>query len=42
MKYVIKYAVEREVVVEASNFNKASEKAKESKREGEIIVSVRS
>lgn len=41
MKFVIKYALEREEVVDASSFNVASDMAKEGKREGEIIVSVR-
>ena len=42
MKWVIKYCIERVEVVEASNFNLASEMAKEGRRKGEVIVSVRS
>lgn len=42
MKFVIKYARERIVYVECSNFNEASEEAKIRKKEGEVIVSVRS
>lgn len=42
MKYIIIYAKERIEVVNSNNFNEASELAKEGKKEGEIIVSVRS
>lgn len=42
MKFIIKYALEREEVVNVSSFNVASNIAKEGKREGENIVSVRS
>lgn len=42
MKWTIKYAKERTEEVNVDNFNAASERAKEGKREGEIIVSVRS
>ena len=42
MKFEIKYSIERIEVVEASNFNVASEKAKEGRKKGEVIVSVRS
>lgn len=42
MKYYITYARERIEEVEASNFNEASEKAKEGRKKGEVIVSVRS
>lgn len=42
MKYYITYAKERVEEVEVLNFNEASERAKHGKREGEVIVSVRS
>ena len=42
MKFEIRYSIERIEVVEVDNFNEASELAKEGKREGEVIVSIRS
>ena len=42
MKWIFKYAKERTKEVEASNFNVASEMAKEGREPGEVIVSVRS
>ena len=42
MKYYITYAKERVEEVDADNFNVASEKAKEGRKNGEVIVSVRS
>lgn len=42
MKYYITYAKERVEEVEVGDFNEASEKAKDGKRKGEVIVSIRS
>ena len=41
MKYIVKYCVERVEEVTAENFNEASERAKQGKKEDELIVSVR-
>lgn len=41
MRWIIKYAKERVEEVIAENFNEASDKAKQGKKEDEIIVSVR-
>ena len=42
MKFIVKYAKERIEEINVSNFNEASEMAKEGKKKGEVIVSVRS
>lgn len=42
MKFYIKYAKERVEEVDCTNFNVASELAKEGRKKGEVIVSVRS
>ena len=42
MKFEVKYAKERVEEVNVKNFNEASELAKDGKKEGEVIVSVRS
>ena len=42
MNFTIKYAKERIEVINVRNFNEASDLAKDGKKEGEVIVSVRS
>ena len=41
MKWIIKYAVERVVEISADNINEVARKAEEGKREGEVVVSIR-
>ena len=42
MKFIVKYAKERIEEINVKNFNEASYLAKEGRKEGEVIVSVRS
>ena len=42
MKFEVKYAKERVEEINVSNFNEAFDRAKEGKKEGEVVVSVRS
>ena len=41
MKYVVKYAIERELEINVNNFNEAYDIADENKKKDEVIVSIR-